>query len=146
MSPSSPPRGPLRDQPARPEGDRARRPLRPWRAAFRDAGRGVAWAARHERHMRVHLAAAAAVVAAGLGIGIPPAAWAALVFAIALVVVAELVNTAVETLSDLAHPAPDPAIGRLKDLAAGTVLVAATAAAVVGLLVLVPALLHRLGH
>jgi len=96
--------------------------------------------------MRVHLAAAAAVVAAGLGIGIPPAAWAALVFAIALVVVAELVNTAVETLSDLAHPAPDPAIGRLKDLAAGTVLVAATAAAVVGLLVLVPALLHRLGH
>ncbi len=119
---------------------------RDWRTAFRDAARGVGWAVRRDRHLRVHLGAALLVVAAGLGLGVTPLGWAALLLAIGLVLIAELVNTTVEVLSDLVHPGPDPAVGRLKDVAAGTVLVAAAAAAAVGLTVLVPALLHRLGH
>ncbi len=100
---------------------------------------------RGERHLRLHLGAATLVVAAGAALGVGPGALAVLVLAIALVLLAELANTVVERLCDLVQPRRDPAVGRLKDLAAGSVLLAAAFAAAVGGLELVPALLHRLG-
>jgi diacylglycerol kinase (ATP) len=64
--------------------------------------------------------------------------------AIALVWVAEAFNSALEALADAVHPNRDPRVGRSKDLAAGAVLVAAIASAVIGALVFGPRLVARL--
>jgi diacylglycerol kinase (ATP) len=58
--------------------------------------------------------------------------WAAAVLVIALVLVAELVNSSIEALADHLHPAQHPAIEIAKDIAAGAVLLASFAALAVG--------------
>ena len=110
--------------------------------SFRDAGRGVVWMVRHQRHMRFHLLAATTATALGLALRLGLDQWVAVVFAILAVLLAETVNSAIEAVLDLVQPAQDPTVGVVKDLAAGAVLVAATAAAVIGALVYVPALVH----
>lgn len=106
--------------------------------SFRDAFRGVAFMLRHEPNMRVHLVAAVAVVGAAAGFRLPAFQWAAVVFAITLVLLAEILNTAVEALLDLVQPDHHPLVGVVKDLAAGAVLVAALGATVIAGIVFVP--------
>lgn len=112
----------------------ARRPL----IAFRDAFRGVAWMLREEPHTRFHVVAALGVVIGGAAFRVPLESWAALIFAITLVILAETLNTAVEAVLDLVKPERHPLVRVVKDLAAGAVLVAATGATVIALLVFVP--------
>ena len=64
---------------------------------------------------------------------------------IAMVWAAEAVNTAIELLGDATSADPHPMIGRAKDAGAGAVLIAAIAAAAVGLIVLGPPLLSLVG-
>lgn len=66
------------------------------------------------------------------------------VVAAALVWMAEAINTAFEALCDHLHPGFDPAIGHVKDIAAGAVLVTAIAAALIGTLTILPRLLERM--
>ena len=73
-----------------------------------------------------------AAAAAGLLLRLPPAAWAIVALAVGLVFAAELVNTALEALVDLASPGEHPLAKRAKDIAAGAVLVAAAAALAAG--------------
>jgi len=63
---------------------------------------------------------------------------AVLAVTVAVVLGAELLNTAVEMLTDLLHPDRGPAAAGVKDVSAAAVLIAAGLAAAVGLLVLVP--------
>lgn len=70
--------------------------------------------------------------------------WAVLLLTIALVWVAEFVNTAVEAVVDLLSPELHPLAKVSKDVAAAAVLLAALAAAGIGLLVLGPPLWARL--
>lgn len=107
-------------------------------ASFRVAGRGVweAWLAG--RNMRFHAAAAWGALWWGWWARLTPPELAAVVLAVALVLFAELANTAVEAAVDLAHPDHHPLARTAKDLAAGAVLVAAAGAAVTGLLVFLP--------
>ena len=71
--------------------------------------------------------------------------WAVLVLTISLVFFAEMVNTVVEAIVDLVTPEYHPLAKVAKDVSAGAVLVTAMAAVVVGLLILGPPLLARLG-
>jgi len=82
------------------------------------------------------------VLALGLFIWSQPSAlwWGAIVIAVALVIAAELVNSSIEALADHLHPQQDPAIGKVKDMAAGTVLVMSIAAALVGILAVLDSL------
>ncbi|PLT46534.1 Diacylglycerol kinase [Paenibacillus pasadenensis] len=114
---------------------------RPFRDSLADACAGIAASIRSERNLRVHLAAAAAAIGMAAWLRIGPLEWAAILLAIALVLAAELLNTAVERAVDLAaggslHPLAKAA----KDAASGAVLVCAAASAVIGLLVLGPPL------
>jgi diacylglycerol kinase len=70
--------------------------------------------------------------------------WALLVLAMALVLVAELVNTALETVTDLKSPEYHPQARVVKDVGAAAVLTAAAASIVIGLLILGPPLLSRI--
>ena len=64
--------------------------------------------------------------------------WLWISLAIALVIVLELLNTAIEVLVDLVCPEQNPKAGAIKDLAAAAVLVASLFAVTVGLFIFVP--------
>jgi len=85
-------------------------------------------------------------IAAGFYFGISPAEWCAVILSIALVLAAELFNTAIETLADYAAQGrlvQNHWIGKTKDLAAAGVLMAAVAALIVGLIVFLPKILNH---
>jgi len=105
--------------------------------SFDYAIRGIVHALRTQRNMRIHIAAAAIVLALALILRVSGLDLVALVFAAGFVITAELVNTAVETAVDLATDGFDPAAGVAKDVAAGAVLVTAITAVAVGYIVLV---------
>ena len=100
---------------------------------FGYARSGIAAAFRRERSMRTHGAAAVAVAIFLALTGAPALWWALVGLAVGLVLVAEMANTAIETLADHLHPGQHPEIGVVKDVAAGAVLVASLVAVVVGL-------------
>ncbi len=112
--------------------------------SFVYAGRGLRYLVQDEHNAWLHLASSAAVVGAGIVFKVSLEDWRWLVIAVALVWVAEAMNTAVEELCDRVSPEYDPSIGRAKDLAAGGVLAASIAAAVIGLLTLGPPFLRWL--
>jgi rRNA maturation RNase YbeY len=105
---------------------------------FRAAGRGLlnVWAT--QPNLRIHLAISAVVLLAGALLGIERWEWAALVLTIALVLVAETLNTAIEAAVDLASPEIHPLAGRAKDAASAAVLLAALLAVAIGAIVFVP--------
>lgn len=92
----------------------------------------------HERNVWVHLVLTMVVVVAGSWLDVSRMDWAVLVLAIGLVWMAELMNTAIETLVDLVSPDFHLQAKIVKDTAAAGVLVSAITAFVVGLLVLGP--------
>jgi undecaprenol kinase len=113
-----------------------------FRARLGFALQGLAHGVRTERSLQAQLLAFAAALAA-LGIVRPGALWWALVLlASAVVVAAELFNTAIEQLADQLHPQQHPGIRIAKDCAAAGVLVAALGALAVALALL----LHLLGR
>ena len=105
---------------------------------------GVYCLLRTQTNARIHLAATVVVIGAGFGLKITCAEWLAVIAAIGLVWTAEGLNTAIEALVDLVSPEQHPLAGRAKDVAAGAVLLAALAAAAIGLLVFGPRLLALL--
>jgi len=95
---------------------------------------GIRGALRTERSLRIHMMFAAGVVPALLMLR-PALIWWALVgITVALVLAAELINTALENLADHLHPEQHPRIKVVKDCAAGAVLVLSIGAVWVGLL------------
>ncbi|HOS80084.1 MAG TPA: diacylglycerol kinase family protein [Anaerolineae bacterium] len=114
-------------------------------ASFRFAGAGLWDVLRTERNFRIHLGVAVAVIAMGLWLGVSRQEWIGLLLCIGFVLLAEIFNTGAELLVDLASPTYHPLAKRVKDLAAGAVLLAAIIAVIVGLLLLGPPLLQRLG-
>ncbi len=114
-------------------------------ASFRYALAGVADAVRGERNFKVMLAAGACAVAAGLILRIDAASWVAVLMMIGLVLCAELLNTALETVVDLVSPDYHPLAKRAKDLAAGAVLVLSAFVAAAGLVIYVRAALVLIG-
>lgn len=109
--------------------------------SFRYAGRGIVELLRTQANARIHLAAAVAAVAAAWWLRITAVEWALVIVAIGAVFAAEAFNTAIETLCDAVQPDHSPLIERAKDVGAAGVLIAAIAAALVGLIVFGPRLL-----
>lgn len=103
--------------------------------SFDYAIRGIVYALRTQRNMRLHALAAAVVVIAALALRISGLELIALIFAIGLVITAELVNTAVEATVDLAVEGFDPMAAVAKDVAAGGVLISSLTAVGVGYVV-----------
>jgi len=113
--------------------------------SFRYALAGLCYTLRSQRNARIHLLAAIAVTATGLWLRLDTTHWAMLTLAITLVFFAEMINTVAEAVVDLITTEYRPLARIAKDVAAGAVLVTAIAAVIVGLLILGPPLLARLG-
>ncbi len=105
--------------------------------SFNYAFEGVVGVLRRERNMRVHFAIAAVVLGAALAVGVSRIELIALILAIALVLITEMINTAVEAAVDLSTNQYNPIAKLAKDVAAGAVLISSIAALAVGYLVLV---------
>jgi len=103
--------------------------------SFNHAAEGIVHALRTQRNLWIHFAIAVAVLVAAVGFGVSKLELAVLVLAITFVLVAELVNTAVEAAVDVSSTSFDPMAKLAKDIAAGAVLLAALSAVAVGYLV-----------
>lgn len=106
--------------------------------SFFNAFRGLVWVFRYERNARIHLVAAVAVLAVGLWLRLSAWEVVAVVMAVLVVFLGEIFNTAIEKILDMIEPHHNPKVGRIKDMAAGAVLVAAVAAVVIGGLIFWP--------
>jgi diacylglycerol kinase (ATP) len=103
--------------------------------SFNYAAEGVIHALRTQRNLWIHFMLAAAVLVAAVAFGVSRLELMVLLLAITFVLVAELVNTAIEAAVDVASTSFDPMAKLAKDIAAGAVLIAALNAVAVGYLV-----------
>jgi len=103
--------------------------------SFNYAIEGIIHVLRTHRNMRFHFAAAVLVLVAAVWVGVDRIELAALLISIAFVLIAEMVNSALETAIDMATTTFDPLAKLAKDIAAGAVLIAAINAVAVGYLV-----------
>jgi diacylglycerol kinase (ATP) len=102
------------------------------------ASHGALLMLRSQHNAWIHAAATIGVVSLGLWFRITAAQWCTLILAIMAVWTAEALNTALELLADVASPEFHPLVGKAKDVAAGAVLLSATGAVIIGVLVLGP--------
>lgn len=107
-------------------------------ASFKYAFQGLGHVLRAEHNFVVHLAAAIAVIALGAILQISKAEWLIIILCIGLVLITEILNTAIEWLVDMVSPQRNEKAGKIKDIAAASVLMAALVALVVGIVVFVP--------
>lgn len=114
------------------------------RQSFGFALRGIWLVARAERNFQVHLAASVLVVGLATWLHCTATEWAILVLTMGMVLVAEALNTAIETVVDLVSPEFNTLAGHAKDIAAGAVLLAAVMAVVVAVWILGIPLYHRI--
>jgi diacylglycerol kinase (ATP) len=105
--------------------------------SFNFAIEGIIHVLRTQRNMRIHFAIAVAVLIAALAVGVRRLELVALLLAISFVLIAEMLNTALEAGIDVATTSFDPLAKLAKDIAAGAVLIATVNAIAVGYLVFV---------
>jgi diacylglycerol kinase (ATP) len=106
--------------------------------SFRYAFSGIKAAIRTQHNMWIHLTAAVIVLVFGFLFRLSTFEWIAISMAIGMVLSAEIFNSAIELLTDMVSPEINPKAGRVKDMAAGAVLIAAITAAVIGLIIFAP--------
>ena len=106
--------------------------------SFKYAGQGIRELFSTQPNAQIHLLILILVVAAGYWFSISTIEWLALVLTFGIVLLAEGFNTALEYLTDLVSPDPHPLAGKVKDVAAGAVLIAAIMAVVVGCIIFLP--------
>ena len=113
--------------------------------SFRYAFSGWWFVIRTQRNAWIHAIISIAVILVSLWLGLDPHDWAMIIIAIAMVWTAEFINTALEAVVDLASPTQHQLARVGKDVGAAAVLIAAASAALIGLLILGPPLVSRLG-
>lgn len=108
--------------------------------SFKHAFAGWWYVIRTQQNARIHAIATASVIILALILRLPLHDWAILFLTFALVWTAEIINTALEAVVDLASPDVHPLAKVGKDVGAAAVLIAALTAVVIGVLILGPPL------
>ncbi|MDO9376538.1 MAG: diacylglycerol kinase family protein [Ferruginibacter sp.] len=108
--------------------------------SFRFAVNGVAYALKSQQNFRIHLVVLAVTLVAGYFFNISRIEWLFVTICAMLVLILELVNTAIEYLCDLVTREIHPAIKIIKDVAAAAVLLAAAGSVVIGIVIFLPKL------
>jgi diacylglycerol kinase len=121
------------------------RPRRSWRYKFRDAFRGLKLGIRGHSSFFVHFFFSALVLAAGMVLRCGPLEWCLLLACMGMVLTAELFNSAVETIFHGLDEATKPRVRACLDIAAGAVLLASIAAAIIGSIIFLGRLIDLFG-
>lgn len=110
-----------------------------WRS-LGQAQRGFRYSLKTQKHLQFHIFAASVVLIAAWWCRLNRTELVLLILTIGSVIVAEVMNTAVELVVDLAEPNFHPIAGMAKDVAAGAVLVSAILSVVIGVIIFGPLL------
>ena len=102
------------------------------------ACRGIGFAIHSQKNVRVHLLFAVAALAAAVALKFSPVRLVLVILTVTSVIVAELLNTALEFAMDLVEARHHPAVKTAKDIAAGGVLLAVSSSVMIGLLLFGP--------
>ncbi|MBS7565982.1 diacylglycerol kinase family protein [Mucilaginibacter sp. Bleaf8] len=113
---------------------------------FGYAFKGLRYATETQLNFRVHLVAMLTAVFMGYTLHISYYEWLWIGLCITLVLVVELINTAIETLTDLVSPTYHVKAGIVKDVSAGAVLLTAIFALITGLVIFLPKLLNLIHY
>ncbi len=97
-----------------------------------------------EHNARIHLMAAIIAIVLGFVLQINAMEWVAIVFAIAMVLSMEIINTSIENIADFISPEKDDMIKKIKDLSAAAVLITAIATLIVGIIIFAPKIVSLL--
>ncbi|MCL2130880.1 MAG: diacylglycerol kinase family protein [Lentimicrobiaceae bacterium] len=106
--------------------------------SFSYAFSGLKTAWKEEHNARIHLVAALVVAAFSVFFDINRYEWIAVIFAVGFVFAMELLNSAIENISDFISPEKHDTIRKIKDLSAAAVLISAFAALIIGLIIFLP--------
>lgn len=111
--------------------------------SFKYAWAGVSYAFVTQRNFRIHVAISALAISSGIFLHISVVEMAVIVVTCAIVLVIELINTALESVVDLTVKQTYHELAKIaKDCAAGAVLISAIAAVLVAAFILLPPLLR----
>ena len=106
--------------------------------SFTYALAGIKSCFKSESNFRIHIIAAVAALIFSLLLSMSALEWIAICFCIAFVIVMEMINTAIEKLCDVAHLEQHPVIKKVKDIAAGAVLVSAVFSLITACIIFLP--------
>ena len=106
--------------------------------SFGFAWNGIKSVFKSEPNMKIHGVVAILVIICGFVFSISLTEWMFCLLSFGLVIGAEMINTAIENLVDLVSPDHHVLAGKVKDIAAGSVLICAIISAIIGLLIFVP--------
>lgn len=106
--------------------------------SFSFAFNGLKILFKEEHNSRIHFTVTLFVLIAGWIFSISMFDWIAIVLSIGIVISTELINSAIENLSDFVSPERNVLIKKVKDLAAASVLISAISSVVIGLIVFIP--------
>lgn len=102
---------------------------------FLNSFKGIRLALKSERNIRIHFAVAMLVMSGGVVLKFTPIEYSILLIAIAIVIIAEMVNSAIEfSLDAIFHNRYSKLVGMAKDIAAGAVMVATFISISIGIL------------
>lgn len=107
---------------------------------FRYAWEGLVYVIKSERNAQIHLCAFLLVLCLGFFLNITKLEWFFILFVSALVFITEIINSALEQITDVIFPHYDLRAKRIKDMGAASVLIAACLAVIVGLVIFIPKL------
>lgn len=110
--------------------------------SFKYAFQGIWSSFKSERNMKIHVFMMIFVILWGFFLNISLGEWITCFILFALVIGAELFNTAIEAVVDMISLEKSPQAKLAKDISAGAVLVFAMASALIGLLIFVPKILE----
>lgn len=113
--------------------------------SFKHAFSGLAYVLRTQKNAWIHTLATISVVLIAIWLQTTPTDFAILIITIGTVWTAEFINTSLEAVVDLASPEKHPLAKVGKDVGAAAVLIAAISSIIIGLIILGPALVEKLG-
>lgn len=114
--------------------------------SFRHAANGLGFVLRTQKNAWIHFLVTTCVVTMAVWLNLKPIEWAILLLTIGAVWMAEIINTALEAVVDLASPARHPLAKVGKDVGAAAVLIAALSAVAIGVLILGPPLWQKISR
>lgn len=110
--------------------------------SFGHAISGLRYSFTTQVNFRIHILFSILAIAGGVVLNISTPEWLLVVVCMAVVLCAELLNTAIEKLCDVVQPHMHPGIKLVKDIAAGAVLIAAAGSVVVACIIFLPKIFH----
>lgn len=106
--------------------------------SFKYAFRGLAYVVRTQHNIWIDIILAIVAVLLGFTLSIGATEWMILVIVISIVLAAEVFNTAIEIIVDFISPQRNDRAGLIKDISAGAVLITATGALIIGIIIFLP--------